>query len=331
VINEALKLANHVIILVGSANLSRSPKNPFTYKERATYINAAFPIENANLNILPLNDDIHNDDGWVAGAQKAVDEFVLPHFNHSNTVFIHGLNDIKIGLIGFPKDRDTENYIKMFPQWDFINVDYQHSVLNATDIRNGFLQSNYIIPTEYHCPKSVIDFMVKFIGKPEFKWLVNFHTYNKTYDPKAWNVNVCCADNVVTQSGHILLVKRKKHPGQGQWALPGGHLNPNEKFIDAAVRELREETGIADRNGKIPASVLKNFITDMRINDEPQRSERARVISVSYRYELPPGELYKVKGDDDAEKAVWRRFAELRPEDFFEDHYFIIRTMVGLS
>ena len=42
----------------------------------------------------------------------------------------------------------------------------------------------------------------------------------------------------------ILLIKRKNHPYIGQWALPGGFMNPNESGHQAAQRELFEETGI---------------------------------------------------------------------------------------
>jgi bifunctional NMN adenylyltransferase/nudix hydrolase len=40
--------------------------------------------------------------------------------------------------------------------------------------------------------------------------------------------------------------------------------------------------------------------------------------------------LPKVKGADDAEKAKWVPISELREEDFFDDHYFIIQYFLGL-
>jgi 8-oxo-dGTP diphosphatase len=43
----------------------------------------------------------------------------------------------------------------------------------------------------------------------------------------------------------VLLGKRKGAHGEGQWALPGGRIEPHERPVDCAVRELEEETGIA--------------------------------------------------------------------------------------
>ena len=43
---------------------------------------------------------------------------------------------------------------------------------------------------------------------------------------------------------HVLLIKRKYEPFAGSWALPGGFVDENERPADAAVRELKEETGI---------------------------------------------------------------------------------------
>ena len=49
---------------------------------------------------------------------------------------------------------------------------------------------------------------------------------------------------LVLRSGEILLVKRKYPPGRGLWSIPGGHVNLGEGILEAAVRELEEETGI---------------------------------------------------------------------------------------
>ncbi len=48
----------------------------------------------------------------------------------------------------------------------------------------------------------------------------------------------------VVKNGKILLGKRKNVAGHGDWGLPGGHLEKNEKMEDGALRELEEETGL---------------------------------------------------------------------------------------
>lgn len=49
---------------------------------------------------------------------------------------------------------------------------------------------------------------------------------------------------VMRNEKEILLLKRSGSHGEGQWSLPGGHLEFGESPIDAAIRELEEETGI---------------------------------------------------------------------------------------
>lgn len=46
--------------------------------------------------------------------------------------------------------------------------------------------------------------------------------------------------------GRILLGRREKDGESPSWCLPGGAVEPGEDFEAAAVRELREETGIGD-------------------------------------------------------------------------------------
>lgn len=54
---------------------------------------------------------------------------------------------------------------------------------------------------------------------------------------------------VCLKGNEVLLIRRGKAPRKGEWSLPGGRIEPGERAVDAALRELREETGVEARIG----------------------------------------------------------------------------------
>lgn len=61
---------------------------------------------------------------------------------------------------------------------------------------------------------------------------------------------------LVHQGNTVLLQNRVKKDWEG-YALPGGHVEPGESFVDACVREMKEETGLTVSNLKLCG--LKQF------------------------------------------------------------------------
>lgn len=77
------------------------------------------------------------------------------------------------------------------------------------------------------------------------------------------------ADIIVEIGGKVLLVRRK-NPPYG-WAIPGGFINYGESAEDAAVREIREETGVE-------VSGLTQFHT----YSDPARDPRHHTITIVF-------------------------------------------------
>lgn len=338
IIDRALEQAKHLIILVGSADTARSIRNPFSLQERIGFLAGSYRehIEAGRILIRGISDRAYNDDAWIAEAQRIVTETVLSVGNKASpNSTLHGTRDFKVALAGYKKD-GSSYYLKMFPDWEAIDIPSQYGTFNSTDIRNDFFRKAPILPHD-HCAPSVVAFLKQFRLTPEFSSLVEEREYVDAYKASWANSPYppifVTADAVVVQSGHVLLIRRGECPGKGQLALPGGFVNQQERIRAAALRELREETAIADSKGAIPPAMLESFIDDTatRVFDHPNRSVRGRIITHAFLFRCPDRRvLFKVKGSDDAASAAWYRLGDLTPDQFFEDHFSILEEMIGL-
>jgi len=332
VIARALEQVDRLIVLVGSANVARDPRNPFTFAEREAMLRSAFRYEMAagRLIVAPLDDHLYSDTAWVAEVQRKVRAIVLDHGNNHGFQS-RGLTDFRVALTGYGKDASSY-YLKLFPEWENLQIDSQYGTFSSTDVRRRYFHRIPEIAGTI-LSSGVADFMQAFALGDSFRSLLDEAEFLDAY-PAQWGPGpFITADAVVVQSGHILLVERGRAPGKGLLALPGGFVNPAERIRDAAIRELREETAISDGKGQIPPAMLASFIEDARtrVFDAPTRSLRGRIVTHAFLFRLPERrKLFAVKGGDDAAHARWYRFGDLSPDMLFEDHWSIIEDMADL-
>ena len=102
----------------------------------------------------------------------------------------------------------------------------------------------------------------------------------------------------------------RNEPFAGKWALPGGFVDEGERLVDAAVRELEEETGL---------SVTE--LEQLYAAGDPGRDPRGWTVTVAFMARIDPRKAKAVAGDD-AAKVAWHRLDKL-PELAF-DHAMIL-------
>jgi len=108
---------------------------------------------------------------------------------------------------------------------------------------------------------------------------------------------------------HLLLIKRLAKPFENRFALPGGFVLEQESLDAAAVRELKEETGVD-----------KVYLEQLYTFGDPKRDPRGRVVTVAY-YALVPN-TQTLQAGTDASEAAWFPVDEMPPLAF--DHREIV-------
>ena len=106
---------------------------------------------------------------------------------------------------------------------------------------------------------------------------------------------------VCIRGEEVLLIRRGTPPKQGEWSIPGGRIEPGERAKDAALRELKEETGVdAEIEGLIDVvdAVFQNRAGDLITR---------HYVLIDYVAKWRVGE--PVAGDDAAEARFFHQSA----------------------
>ncbi|WP_019009942.1 adenylyltransferase/cytidyltransferase family protein [Deinococcus aquatilis] len=317
---QALGAAPRVLVLLGSANLARSIRNPFSAPERAQMLRAALGeagvgTRQVRFRALP---DRFDADLWAADVRWQAEQ----EFGPARPV----------ALVGFEKDASTA-YLRWFPGWSRLPVP-EVAGLNATDIRAALFEG-WPLPTGV--PDPVRTFLTRFALTPAFarlraewqavrqlratlpaglllheeRWLhlirtcSDSRTSGKAPDvrpsppARTFCYSLCSDDShESSQFGitnqHVWLRTRTEATGRGLWELPGRVLLP----------------------GQLPHAVAD------AVFDHPARSLVGPTAAHVYRGPPPPGV------PEAALRPVPLETALGRPRRFFEDHQVILRQMV---
>jgi 8-oxo-dGTP diphosphatase len=107
----------------------------------------------------------------------------------------------------------------------------------------------------------------------------------------------------------VVLIHMKRAPFAGRWALPGGHIQPDETVEQAAARELTEKTSLPD-------VYLEQLYTFSKLDRDPLE----RCISVAHMALVPP--TASLRTTDKYKGIAW--FAVDKPPSLAFDHAEIL-------
>lgn len=329
-LKRALAQAEHVAIVIGSAFQARTPRNPFTWRERAEMIRLALdPADLDRVSLLPVRDQ-YDEAKWVSAVQAEVAKVLALRPCGRQA---------RVALIGHFKDATSE-YLNHFQGWELIPVERQHAI-DGAHIRDAYFGSPLgtsagdlaatLAALSEAAPASTLAFLQAWAALPHFaavaqEWHM-LQQYKAAWSSAPYPPVFVTVDTVVHCAGKVLLIQRGQPPGVDLWAVPGGFIEQRETAYQSALRELREETRLS-----LLESTMKAALKGSAVFDHPDRSQRGRTITHAFYFDLGDRPLPEVRADDDAQAVSWVDVAQLpgMEDRFHDDHFHMLDHFLHL-
>jgi Nicotinamide mononucleotide adenylyltransferase len=328
---NALQQPGAIAIVIGSAYHARTPRDPFTWQERQAMIELCAPDGVADrLRFVPVR-DYYDDKRWAAAVQRAV-QAALPEVRRPQLVPTSTQN--------------LECYRQWLPEWP--QLEPEGPAVDDKALLRVLLSSDAAVEQGIAPRRHPIETALAVVAPmlpPEDGGL----------PAPVGGAAALRRDGgrAALQSGREremewrpvradILDRRLGRPGlgtcpageaqeparQGARALPGGFLDPRERLLTSAIRELHEETAIG-----VPKATFERRLKDVVVFDHPDRAMRARTITHAHYFELQDERLPEVHGSDDAARAEWIPVSRLphMEDQFFEDHFHILDHFFSLT
>lgn len=332
-LQHALATAPRVVVVLGSAHQARTPKNPFSWEERAEMIRLTLSDdERERVQFLPVR-DYYDEARWVEAVQAGVDACLGPRER-----------PWAVALVGHFKDA-TSDYLRGFPRWTLARVE-RVGAFDATGVRDAFFGAADEAPAALRegvldatlaalvnqVPASTLAFLRAWAALPLYAVLAEewceLRAEKQAWASAPYPPVFVTVDVVVACAGCVLLIRRGRAPGKGLRAVPGGFLEQRETLYQSALRELFEETHF-----NLLGPTLRDCLRSVAVFDHPDRSLRGRVITHAHHFDLGQRELPEVRGGDDAAAAEWVPIARLHEieDQFLDDHFHMLDHFLGLT
>lgn len=330
-LQTALGLAQHVAVVMGSANRAPSHKNPFSAVERETLVRLRLtPSECERIHFVHI-DDHFNVEIWAKDVLRSVTALQV---QYATQVAAEQPKQARTVLVGHYKDASSY-YLRHFPDWGLHEIENVQG-LSATAIRQALFQS--ILEGSVHgfshpaLSAAQNQFIQQWSQSGEAMRLAQEWDFVQTDNarwsscpyPPIW----VTVDVLIEWQNRILLVQRKHPPGAGLWALPGGYVEQHETLFNAALRELQEETGL-----KLSHQEAKQCLQAVQVFDHPERSIKGRIITHAHHFcldDLNLAQTPDLLAADDAQAFMWLDLEESSSLDrcLHDDHAHIIMTLL---
>ncbi|MEJ6003730.1 adenylyltransferase/cytidyltransferase family protein [Paucibacter soli] len=321
-IQSAFKIADQVVIAIGSSWRSRNPKNPLTFLERKEMIlRTLSPEQQSRVRFVGVR-DVYDSPRWVSMVRTRVEAHCEP--------------GEQITLVGHSKDASS-SYLAQFPGWGYIDAGSPLAV-DSTALRDilfgrGLAPAAAFAEMAPFMHDGILDYLASWTRDPVYAERCAEHMANEAYKKKYPGPVYKTGDAIIEAAGHVLMGERGGALGFGTLAFLGGHTEDGESGVDTAIREAFEESTLAKF---LTPEQLRASIVGQREFNAPGRSPRGRIETTACYFKLEGytrDTLPQLFGRDDVKPKplLWLSHSDFSANmhRMFDDHDCIGEGLFG--